>query len=54
MNSDALPPPLAVLFLTLALQSLTWGHIILGHLIVAVVVMGATVVMYSGRTDFTS
>ncbi len=49
---------LAVLFLgtlhvTLAQELLTWGHVFLGHLIVAVVAMAATVALYAGRTDFT-
>jgi hypothetical protein len=44
---------LAALYLVLALQLLTWNHIILGHLIVAVTAMVASVALYTGRTDFT-
>jgi hypothetical protein len=44
---------LAALYLVLALQLLTWNHIILGHLIVAVTAMTASVALYTGRTDFT-
>ena len=35
------------------LGSLTWVWLIAGHLIVAVVVMVGSVILYSGRTDFT-
>lgn len=44
---------LAALYVTLAQELLTWGHVFLGHLIVAVAAMAATVVLYAGRTDFT-
>lgn len=44
---------LAALYLALALQLLTWTHLILAHLIVAVPAMGASVGLCAGRTDFT-
>lgn len=47
---------LAVLCLVSFLEwmgSLTWLTVILGHLIVAVAAMAATVELYAGRTDFT-
>lgn len=44
---------LAGLYLALAQQFLTWTHLILGHLIVAVMAMAASVALYTGRTDFT-
>jgi hypothetical protein len=44
---------MAVLYLFLARQILTWNHVILGHLIIVVMAMVTTVALYSGRTDFT-
>ncbi len=44
---------LAALNLVLAQQYLGWSHLILGHLIVAVMAMVLTVQLYAGRTDFT-
>ena len=44
---------LAVLYLSLAQQTLTWNFVILGHLIAAVMAMVLSVELYSGRTDFT-
>lgn len=44
---------LAAMYVVLAMQSLTWTHIILGHLFVSAAAMVATVALYSGRTDFT-
>lgn len=44
---------LAVMYLGLARESLTWYHLILGHLGVAMVAMVASFVLYTGRTDFT-
>lgn len=44
---------LALLYLGLAQELLTWTQLIVGHLIVAVVAMVASVALYRGRTDFT-
>ena len=44
---------LAALYLALAQEFLTWTHLILGHLVVAVAAMAATVELYARRTDFT-
>ena len=44
---------LAVLYLGLAQGFLGWGHLILGHLAVALAAMVASVTLYAGRTDFT-
>ena len=44
---------LAALHLAQAQGFLTWIHVILGHLIVAVAAMVASVALYAGRTDFT-
>ncbi len=44
---------LGALHVTLARELLVWGHVFLGHLVVAVAAMAATVVLYAGRTDFT-
>ena len=44
---------LAAMYLALALEFLGWSHLILGHLIVALMAMTATVELYAGRTDFT-
>jgi hypothetical protein len=49
---------LAVLALTvpyvgLALEALTWVHLVVGHLAVGLATMAASVVLYAGRTDFT-
>lgn len=44
---------LAVLYVALARQTLTWNHLILGHLIVAVIAMVASVALFTRRTDFT-
>ncbi len=44
---------LAALLVTQAQELLTWGHVFLGHLMVAVAAMAATVALYAGRTDFT-
>jgi hypothetical protein len=43
---------LAVPYAGLAAGVLTWGHLILGHLAVAVAALAASVVLYVGRTDF--
>jgi hypothetical protein len=40
-------------YLALAQEFLTWIHLILGNLIVAVTAMVASVALYAGRTDFT-
>lgn len=44
---------LGILYLTLAQESLTWSHVIVGHLFVAAMTMVATVILFQGRTDFT-
>ena len=44
---------LAALYLALAQEFLSWIHLILGHLIVAVAAMVASVALYAGRNDFT-
>lgn len=44
---------LAILYLTLAQESLTWSHVGVGHLIVAGMAMVATVTLFQSRTDFT-
>ena len=44
---------LAVLYLLLMQASLTWTHLVLGHLLVAATAMAASVSLYAGRTDFT-
>lgn len=44
---------LAVLYLVLAQQRLTWSHLFLGHLIAAAMAMFATVTLFQGRNDFT-
>jgi len=44
---------LTALYLLLSLELLTWAHLILGHVVVAVAVMATVVSLYTGRTDFT-
>ncbi|MCP4903321.1 MAG: hypothetical protein GY906_40685 [bacterium] len=44
---------LAMLYVVLAMELLTWTHLILGHLVVSVMAMMASVSLYEGRTDFT-
>jgi hypothetical protein len=44
---------LAALYLVLSLQLVTWIHLIVGHLLVALMAMAASVALYAGRSDFT-
>ena len=44
---------LAVLYLALARELLTWAHLILGHLIVAGAAGAASMALFARRTDFT-
>ncbi len=44
---------LAPLYLVLAREIVTWAHLLLGHLVVALAAMAASVELYAGRTDFT-
>lgn len=43
----------AAMYLALARQLATWDQLLLGHAIVAVLIMVVTVTLYTGRTDFT-
>ena len=44
---------LAGMYFTLAKELMTWIHLVIGHLAVAVLAAVASVNLYSGRTDFT-
>ena len=44
---------LAVLYVSLARGLLTWSHLLVGHLLAAVIAMAASVALYARRTDFT-
>ena len=44
---------LATLYLVLAAQIITWTHLIIGHVLVAVLAMLANISLISGRNDFT-
>jgi len=44
---------LAALYVVLALEFLTWIHLFLGHLVVAVTAMVVSAGLYAGRNDFT-